>query len=101
MNKTVARMIALAMIGAERFFRLVHSAGKRGIKSMTEYMSEELGLSDWKEAGFDVVDYILWIVMLFSWQRGHRPLPERRVHACGAHRHRQTGDPRSQSERGE
>ena len=41
-----------------RPFRLVHSAGKRGIKSMTEYMSEELGLSDWKEAGFDVVDYI-------------------------------------------
>ena len=58
MNKAVARMIALAMDGEEKPFRLVHSAGKRGIESMTRYMSEELGLSDWKEAGFDVVDYI-------------------------------------------
>ena len=66
MNKTVARMIALAMDGAERPFRLVHSAGKRGIKSMTEYMSEELGLSDWKEAGFDVVDYIYDMPLLMA-----------------------------------
>ena len=66
MNKTVARMIALAMDGAGRPFRLVHSAGKRGIKSMTEYMSEELGLSDWKEAGFDVVDYIYDMPLLMA-----------------------------------
>jgi len=66
MNKTVARMIALAMDGAERPFRLVHSAGKRGINSMTEYMSEELGLSDWKEAGFDVVDYIYDMPLLMA-----------------------------------
>ena len=42
------------------------SAGKRGIKSMTEYMSEELGLSDWKEAGFDVVDYIYDMPLLMA-----------------------------------
>ena len=97
MNKTVARMIALAMDGAERPFRLVHSAGKRGIKSMTEYMSEELGLSDWKEAGFDVVDYIYDMPLLMA---AADIVLCRRVHACGAHRHRQAGDPRSQSERG-
>ena len=67
MNKTVARMIALAMDGAERPFRLVHSAGKRGIKSMTEYMSEELGLSDWKEAGFTW--RTIFMICPFSWRR--------------------------------
>ncbi len=33
---------------------------------MTEYMSEELGLSDWKEAGFDVVDYIYDMPLLMA-----------------------------------
>ena len=66
MNKVVARMIALAMDSAERPFRLVHSAGKRGIRSMTEYMSGELGLSGWKEAGFDVVDYIYDMPLLMA-----------------------------------
>lgn len=56
MNKTVAGMIALAM--KDRSFRLVHSAGKRGIASMTQYMEEELQLSGWNEAGLEVRDYI-------------------------------------------
>lgn len=56
MNKTVAGFIKLGM---ERGgFRLIHSAGKRGIDSMTRYMKEELGLSGWEEAGFSVRDYI-------------------------------------------
>jgi UDP-N-acetylglucosamine--N-acetylmuramyl-(pentapeptide) pyrophosphoryl-undecaprenol N-acetylglucosamine transferase len=63
MNKTVARMIALAM--EERPFRFVHSAGKRGIEGMTQYMAGDLGLSEWEEAGFSVRDYIydmdLWM----------------------------------------
>ncbi len=56
MNKTVARFIALGM--EEGGFRFLHSAGKRGIKSMTRYMTEELGLSGWEEKGFRVQDYI-------------------------------------------
>jgi len=52
----VGGFIRLGM--AERSFRLIHSAGKRGIDSMTRYMREELGLADWQEAGFDVRDYI-------------------------------------------
>ena len=52
MNKTVARMIALAM--EDRPFRFVHSAGKRGIDGMARYMAEDLGLSGWEEAGFSV-----------------------------------------------
>ncbi len=63
MNMTVARMIALAM--EDRPFRLVHSAGKRGVESMTAYMSRELGLPDWENEGFSVRDYIydmdLWM----------------------------------------
>ena len=58
MNKSVARMIALAMQEEERPFRLVHSAGKRGIDDMNRQMSEELGLSGWNEAGFEVTEYI-------------------------------------------
>ncbi len=56
MNKTVARMISLAM--GDRPFRLIHSAGKRGIESMTACLREELGLTGWEEAGFSVRDYI-------------------------------------------
>ena len=56
MNKTVGEMIGLAM--KERPFHLVHSAGKRGIKSMTKHMRDTLGLSGWEEAGFEVLDYI-------------------------------------------
>ncbi len=56
MNKTVGAMIGLAM--KDRPFHLVHSAGKRGIRSMTQHMKETLGLSGWEEAGFEVRDYI-------------------------------------------
>ena len=56
MNKTVGKMIALAMPG--RDFRMVHSAGKRGIDSMNEHMRSALGLDGWNEAGFEVRDYI-------------------------------------------
>jgi len=56
MNKTVGAMIGLAM--KDRPFALVHSAGKRGIESMTAYMRDTLSLSGWNEAGFQVVDYI-------------------------------------------
>ena len=56
MNKTVGAMIGLAM--KDKPFHLVHSAGKRGIKSMTKHMRETLGLSGWDEAGFEVKDYI-------------------------------------------
>lgn len=56
MNKTVAEMISLAM--ADRPFRLVHSAGKRGIESMEAHLRDRLGLSGWNEAGFEVRDYI-------------------------------------------
>ena len=56
MNKTVGAMIGLAM--KDRPFHLVHSAGKRGIKGMTEHMQDVLGLSGWEEAGFEVRDYI-------------------------------------------
>ncbi|MBQ3276827.1 MAG: UDP-N-acetylglucosamine--N-acetylmuramyl-(pentapeptide) pyrophosphoryl-undecaprenol N-acetylglucosamine transferase [Oscillospiraceae bacterium] len=54
MNKTVGAMIGLAM--KDRPFHLVHSAGKRGIRSMTQHMKETLGLSGWEEAGFEVRD---------------------------------------------
>ena len=56
MNKTVAEMISMAM--ADRPFRLVHSAGKRGIESMEAHLRDRLGLSGWNEAGFEVRDYI-------------------------------------------
>jgi UDP-N-acetylglucosamine:LPS N-acetylglucosamine transferase len=56
MNKTVGDMISLAM--EEKPFRLVHSAGKRGIEGMTEHMRTSLGLEGWNEAGFEVRDYI-------------------------------------------
>ena len=56
MNKTVGAMIGLAM--KDRPFRLVHSAGKRGIDGMTAHMSGVLGLAGWNEAGMEVVDYI-------------------------------------------
>lgn len=56
MNLKVADMIALAM--KDRPFRLIHSAGKRGIRSMSAYMSDSLGLENWDEAGFEVRDYI-------------------------------------------
>ena len=56
MNKTVAGVIALAM--KDKPFRMVHSAGKRGIASMTKFMEEELQLSGWNEAGLEVRDYI-------------------------------------------
>lgn len=63
MNLTVARMIGLAM--RDRPFRMLHSAGKRGIADMTGYMEKELGLSGWNEAGLEVRDYIfdmpLWM----------------------------------------
>ena len=58
MNMVVARMIANMMKCEKRPFRLVHSAGTRGIESMTQYMSGELGLTGWNEAGFEVKDYI-------------------------------------------
>ena len=56
MNKTVAEMIALAM--PDRAFRLIHSAGKRGIEGMEAHLRDQLGLSGWNEAGFEVRDYI-------------------------------------------
>ena len=56
MNLKVADMIALAM--HDRPFRLIHSAGKRGIKSMCAYMSDTLGLENWDAAGFEIRDYI-------------------------------------------
>ena len=56
MNLTVAEMIGLAM--AQRPFRLIHSAGKRGIGSMEAHLRDKLGLSGWSEAGFEVRDYI-------------------------------------------
>lgn len=55
MNMRVAEMIALAM--PERKFRFVHSAGKRGIVSMTEKL-RSLGLENWDASGFEVRDYI-------------------------------------------
>ena len=56
MNKTVGGVIAKAM--ENRPFRLIHSAGKRGIASMTAYMKEQLQLENWEADGFDVRDYI-------------------------------------------
>ena len=57
MNRTLGGFIGLAM--ADRApFRFIHSAGKRGIAPMTQYMERELGLSGWNEAGFEVRDYI-------------------------------------------
>lgn len=56
MNKTVGGVIAKSM--EKRPFRLIHSAGKRGIASMTAYMKDQLSLEHWEEAGFDVRDYI-------------------------------------------
>ena len=64
MNRTVGEMIALAM--ADRPFRLVHSAGKRGIESMTEHMRSALGLEGWNEAGFEVRDYIYDMPLLMA-----------------------------------
>jgi len=64
MNKTVGEMIGLAM--ADRPFHLIHSAGKRGIQSMTEHMTEVLGLSGWNEAGFEVRDYIYDMPLLMA-----------------------------------
>ena len=64
MNKTVGEMISLAM--ADRPFRLVHSAGKRGIESMTEHMSSVLGIKGWNEAGFEVRDYIYDMPLLMA-----------------------------------
>ncbi len=56
MNRTVAGFIALAL--QRPTFRFLHSAGKRGIGPMTDYMRGELGLSGWEERGFEVRDYI-------------------------------------------
>ncbi|MBQ7737804.1 MAG: undecaprenyldiphospho-muramoylpentapeptide beta-N-acetylglucosaminyltransferase [Oscillospiraceae bacterium] len=56
MNKTVASMIAQAM--KDKPFHLIHSAGKRGIAGMTEYLRDELGLTGWDEAGFEVREYL-------------------------------------------
>ena len=56
MNKTVGEMISLAM--ADRPFRLIHSAGKRGIAGMTAHLRDTLGVSGWDEAGFEVKDYL-------------------------------------------
>ncbi|MBR6209096.1 MAG: undecaprenyldiphospho-muramoylpentapeptide beta-N-acetylglucosaminyltransferase [Oscillospiraceae bacterium] len=56
MNRTVADMIALAM--PDRPFRMIHSAGKRGIAGMTSYMTDTLGLKGWEEEGFSVRDYL-------------------------------------------
>jgi len=56
MNKTVGGVISLAK--ESRSFRLIHSAGKRGIASMTAYMKEQLQLENWEADGFDVRDYI-------------------------------------------
>ena len=64
MNKTVGKMIALAM--KDQPFRLVHSAGKRGIDSMTEHMRAVLGLEGWNEAGFEVHDYIYNMPLLMA-----------------------------------
>ena len=64
MNKTVGKMIALAM--EEKPFRLVHSAGKRGIEGMTGHMRSELGLEGWDEAGFEVRDYIYDMPLLMA-----------------------------------
>ena len=64
MNKTVGEMISLAM--ADRPFRLVHSAGKRGIESMTEHRSSVLGIKGWNEAGFEVRDYIYDMPLLMA-----------------------------------
>ena len=56
MNKTVGGMIGIAL--EKGGFRLVHSAGKRGIAGMTEHMENTLHLSGWNEAGLEVRDYI-------------------------------------------
>ena len=64
MNKTVAEMIALAM--KTRPFRLVHSAGKRGIEGMEAYLRGHLGLEGWNEAGFEVRDYIYDMPLLMA-----------------------------------
>lgn len=56
MNKTVGEMIGLAM--GDRPFRLVHSAGKRGIEDMTAYMRDTLHLTGWEDAGFSVRPYL-------------------------------------------
>ena len=64
MNKTVGEMISLAM--KEKPFRLVHSAGKRGIDSMTGYIRDSLGLEGWNEAGFEVRDYIYDMPLLMA-----------------------------------
>ena len=64
MNKTVGEMIALAM--EERPFHLIHSAGKRGIESMTAHMRDTLGLDGWDEAGFEVRDYLYNMPLLMA-----------------------------------
>ena len=64
MNRTVASMIALAM--PDRPFRLIHSAGKRGYAGMTAFMRDELRLSGWDEAGFEVMDYLYDMPQLMS-----------------------------------
>ena len=64
MNKTVGEMISLAM--ADRPFRLIHSAGKRGIEGMTEHMRTVLGIKGWDEAGFEVRDYIYDMPLLMA-----------------------------------
>jgi len=56
MNKTVGGVIDLAR--ETKPFRLIHSAGKRGIASMTAYMKDQLQLENWEADGFDVRDYI-------------------------------------------
>ena len=64
MNKTVGKMISLAF--EDKPFHLVHSAGKRGIESMTEHMHSVLGLENWNEAGFEVRDYIYDMPLLMA-----------------------------------
>ena len=64
MNKTVGEMISLAM--DEKPFHLIHSAGKRGIESMTRHLREVLGVSGWDEAGFEVKDYLYNMALLMA-----------------------------------
>lgn len=64
MNRTVGEMICLAM--ADRPFRLIHSAGNRGIESMTAYMRDDLHLTGWETAGFDVRPYLYDMPLLMA-----------------------------------
>lgn len=64
MNKTVASAMALAM--EDGSYRMIHSAGQRGYESMTAYMRDTLGLSDWEQKGMDVRPYLYNMAQLMA-----------------------------------